>query len=240
MASFTNALCNAAGVFSAARHLLSKSVPVLAVLLVIMIASIAGCDKPTSLSTTIAPAAEAASGDNYNTVAADPRRDTQKAIDLNSQAAKLLEADKPAPAEKKLKEALLADDFCGPAHNNLGTAYFMQKKYYLAAWEYQCAAKLMPTRAEPHNNLGLVYEAACKLDDAAKAYEEAYKLEADNVDVICNLARLYVRLNHHENDEKLHHLLTEIVMRDSRSDWLAWAKEKLATMGSGGYPTTQP
>jgi hypothetical protein len=39
---------------------------------------------------------------------------------------------------------------CGPAHNNLGIVYYRQKKYYLAAWEFQYAAKLMaysPSRA---------------------------------------------------------------------------------------------
>jgi hypothetical protein len=32
---------------------------------------------------------------------------------------------------------------CGPAHNNLGIVYYRRKKYYLAAWEFQYAARLM-------------------------------------------------------------------------------------------------
>jgi hypothetical protein len=41
---------------------------------------------------------------------------------------------------------------CGPAHNNLGIVYYRQKKYYLAAWEFQHAARLYPTMGHTGKN----------------------------------------------------------------------------------------
>ncbi len=132
-------------------------------------------------------------------------------------------------ARKQLELALEADVFFGPAHNNLGNVYYMQKKFYLAAWEFQYAAKLMPTKAEPKNNLGLVFEQVGKLDDAAKYYEEALALEPDNTEVIGNLARAYVREN--RKDEKTRQLLTDLIMKEDRPKWKAWAEERLKLMG---------
>jgi len=170
----------------------------------------------------------------YQTVAVDPRRDTEAARRLNGQAVALLAQGNLPEAEKNLKQALAADTFFGPAHNNLGTVYFRQKKFYLAAWEFQYAVKLMPTKAEPQNNLGMVYETVGKLDDAAKSYEEALELEPDASAITGNLARLYVRTA--RNDEKTRRLLGNIVLKDARPEWVAWAREHLATMGQPQAP----
>jgi len=92
----------------------------------------------------------------YETVPADPSRDTEKARALTAKAVAMLKDGQLEPAEAELKAALAADLFHGPAHNNLGTLYYEQQKYYQAAWEFQYAAKLMPDRPEPKNNLGMV------------------------------------------------------------------------------------
>jgi Flp pilus assembly protein TadD len=174
----------------------------------------------------------------YETAAKDPHRDTQAANVHSAKAVALLKVNDLEQAEKELKAALAADLFHGAAHNNLGTVYFRQKKLYLAAWEFQYAAKLMPTKAEPRNNLGLVFEAVGKLDDAVKSYEEATQLEPGCIDVIANLARAYVRLN--RNDDKTRQLLTDVVLKDHRPEWVSWARERLALMGKPGPAATQP
>jgi Flp pilus assembly protein TadD len=126
----------------------------------------------------------------------------------------------------------------GPAHNNLGKAYFHQDKLYLAAWEFQYAMKLMPNTPEPRNNLGLVFESAGKLDDAVASYDEAMRLEPDNVQFIGNLARARVRRG--DRDDDLRELLDKLVMRETRPDWADWARGQLATMKAKPAPDAVP
>ena len=169
----------------------------------------------------------------YQTVGQDPRRDTEAAGRLNSQAVELLRQGKSEQAEKRLKQALAADMMFAPAHNNLGTAYYRQQKYYLAAWEYQYASKIMPSSHEPLHNLGLVYEAAGKLDQAAETYQQALDLSPDSVDTLGNLARLLVRQG--RNDPATRKLLTRLIELDLRPEWVQWAHHALSVM-----PKTPP
>lgn len=182
------------------------------------------------------PAAPAV--DSYETLPKDPHRDTEAAKQHYARGVQLLKGDQLDQAENAFQAALGADLFFGPAHNNLGTVYLRQQKYYPAAWEFQYAAKLMPNQAEPRNNLGLVYEAVGKLDDAAKSYQQALDLEPENPRITGNLARVYVRTN--RNDDKTRKLLEAVVMKDTRPDWIAWARERLALMGKPRPTTTAP
>jgi len=165
----------------------------------------------------------------YMTRAEDPRRDTRTARKHNAKALELIAKSDLAAAEVELKAALGADLFFGPAHNNLGTVYYRQKLYYKAAWEFQYAAKLMTTQAEPRNNLGLVYEAVGKLEDAASSYAAALQLEPESVEVTANLARVRVRNN--LLDDRTCELLEAVVLKDTRPEWVEWARERLAMMG---------
>lgn len=174
----------------------------------------------------------------YRTQAVDPSRDTETALRRNDEAVALIEKGKLDEAEAKLTAALDADVFFGPAHNNLGTVYYHQERYYLAAWEYQHAAKLMPKKAEPRNNLGMVLETVGRLDEAADAYEEAMELEPETVEPAANLARLYVCRN--RKDERTRELLEQIVMNDPRPRWRDWARERLALMNSPSAPPAHP
>ena len=110
------------------------------------------------------------SGSNYETVTADPHRDHEAAQRYHREALRLLDSGQVAEAEKALKRSLEADVRFGPAHNNLGQIYFEQGKLYLAAWEFQYAASLMPKQAEPLNNLGLVLEKGGQIDEAVDRY----------------------------------------------------------------------
>jgi Flp pilus assembly protein TadD len=177
-------------------------------------------------------------GSDYVTIAEDPRRDTQAARLRNARAARLIEEGKLDEAEKHLRAALAADLFFGPAHNNLGTVYFRQEKHYLAAWEFQYAAKLMPNKAEPRSNLGLVFEAVGRLDEAADWYEKAIALEPENVQIAGNLARAYVRLN--RKDDRTRQLLKDIALKDTRPRWRAWAQERLLAIGASPAPAGAP
>jgi Tfp pilus assembly protein PilF len=167
----------------------------------------------------------------YQTVAADPHRDVERARDLNEQALKFLEAGKTAEAERKLKSALEADVTFGPAHNNLGRVYQGQGKFYLAAWEYQYAAQLMPERPEPKNNLGLVLESVGKLDEAIRSYHEAADLGPDDPRYLGNLARARVR--HGDRGEDVRDLLARLVERETRPEWRQWAQQRLALFDHG-------
>lgn len=165
---------------------------------------------------------------DYHTVAADPNRDFDKAQKENNRAIRLMEKGSGDKAAKALREALIADVAFGPAHNNLGKLYFSQGKYYLAAWEFEYAAKLMPERFEPFQNLGLVYEMVGKSDDAVAMYEKAIELQPKNPEVIGNLAR--VRLRKGQPMSAVQPLLSELVYLDTRPEWTNWANEQLALM----------
>ena len=170
----------------------------------------------------------------YQTFPKDPRRDTDAARQHNAAAVNLINDDRLDDAEKELKDALTADLFFGPAHNNLGLVYFKQKKYYYAAWEFQYAAKLMTDSPQPRNNLGLVYEEVGRLDDAAKWYNEAIQLAPDSAEATANLARLRVRNN--QKDDRTRQLLGDVVLKDQRPEWVAWARQQLALLGKPGGP----
>ena len=163
----------------------------------------------------------------YETIEANPHRDTQVAIRSNERALRRMEHEDFAKAEELLQESLVADVTFAPAHNNLGHLYFLQGKYYLAAWEFEYAAKLMPTSGEPLNNLGLIYERIGRFDEAAQRYEAAIAINPDNQEFASNLARLQVRRE--DVTPETAHALHEVLFRDDRPEWKDWAGEQLNT-----------
>jgi Flp pilus assembly protein TadD len=146
------------------------------------------------------------------------RAETERAVQLTSEG-------KYAQAEPILKRAIQLDPMYGPAHNDLGLVYFHENRLYDAAWEYENAAKLMPRQPQPRNNLGLVLEQAEQLKEAVAAYTEAWQLAPDNPEYIGNLARARIRLG--DKDEETIKLLQDLVLRDTRPDWVEWARSNL-------------
>jgi Tfp pilus assembly protein PilF len=175
-------------------------------------------------------------GPSYQPGPNDPRRNTEAARKHQEEGMVLLGAGKLEEAEKEFKAAIEDDLFSGPAHNSLGTVYYRLHRFYEAAWEFQYAAKLMPQKAEPRNNLGLVFESAGKLDEAATWYEKALALEPDTMEPTANLARALVRANH--KDERTRQLLGDVVMKDTRPEWVEWARQRLASMTKPETPET--
>lgn len=174
----------------------------------------------------------------YATVSPDVSRDTDRARAENGEAIKLIERGDLNKAEEILKQALEADVTFGPAHNNLGKVYYEQGNYYMAAWEFQYAIKLMPYHAEPLNNLGMVLESVGKLDDAVKDYDQALALEPGNPQLVGNNARARIRRG--DKDVEVIGLLAQLVMSDTRPDWKEWAREKLVLYRATRAPSTLP
>lgn len=178
----------------------------------------AGCQPASSTQT----AAGLASG--------DVARNQQLARDETDQAYALIEHSQFDQAEALLKKAVVADPLYGPAQNDLGLIYYHRQDLYNAAWQFENASKLMPRQAPPVNNLGLVLEKANKLNDAEKSYSTALDLDPDNPEYAGNLARVRIRLGH--RDDATRKLLDLIIMKDRRSDWVAWAKEQASRIST--------
>jgi len=196
------------------RFLFSIAVIVLAVSLLNTI----GCQSPSSNKDS-----------GYETVAGEGLHDTDSARKHNLIGLEAIDRDDLDKAEQAFKNALEADVMFGPAHNNLGKVYFAKDLYYKAAWEYQYAIKLMPHHPEPKYNLGLIYESMGKINEAVDLYSDARSLEPDNPIFIGNIAR--ARIKRGDKGPEMRDLLTELLLKDTRPEWLAWAHEKRAMIG---------
>jgi Tfp pilus assembly protein PilF len=150
-------------------------------------------------------------------------RDTTKAERLNREAADVLATD-PARAEELLRQALTADLFHGPAHNNLGVVYLGQQKLYEAASEFEWAKKLMPGHPDPRVNLGLVMEAAGRNDEAMASYEAALEVWPGYLPAIQGAASLALRSGRRD-DARLGSWLDEVALRGD-DGWRRWARSR--------------
>lgn len=148
-------------------------------------------------------------------------RDTAEAQRLNHEAAPFIHSD-PARAENLLREALTADLYFGPAHNNLGAVYLAQGKLYEAAGEFEWARKLMPGHPDPRLNLALVLEKAGRTDEALETYATALEVYPGHIPTIQALARLQVRSG--RTDDRTAELLDEIAMHGENEAWRTWAR----------------
>jgi Tfp pilus assembly protein PilF len=153
-------------------------------------------------------------------------RDTTKAERLSREAADLIPGDIDG-AERLLREALTADLFHGPAHNNLGVVFLKQDKLYEAAQEFEWAKKLMPGAPDPRVNLALVWEAAGRTDDALGAYASALDVRPEYMPAVQGMAKLLVR--ERQSSDRLDGMLDDIALRSSDEAWRAWARAAIAS-----------
>jgi Tfp pilus assembly protein PilF len=151
----------------------------------------------------------------------ESQRATVVAEDLNRSAADLIYSD-PAEAEKLLRDALTADIYHGPAHNNLGVLYLEQGKLYEAANEFEWARKLMPGAPDPRMNLALTLEVAGRVEDALREYETALEVAPQHVPTMQAMARLLMERD--RSDERLPKLMESIAMRGESEAWREWAR----------------
>ena len=150
---------------------------------------------------------------------ASSSRNQQLAAELTSEATHLLATD-PQEAMKLLRQAIEADLFHGPAHNNMGVILLNQGNLYDAAEEFDWARRLMPGHPDPRINLGLALERGGKIDDAIEAYSSAIEVYPGHLPAIQALARIH--LSSGRDDDSTDVLLQEIMMRGT-PEWRAWA-----------------
>jgi tetratricopeptide (TPR) repeat protein len=117
----------------------------------------------------------------------EAQRDSLKAQRLTQEAAAVLDKD-PSKAERLLREALSADLYHGPAHNDLGVVYLKQGKLYEAAGEFEWARKLLPGHPDPRVNLALVLERAGRVDEAITGYRSALEVYPEYLPAVQGLA----------------------------------------------------
>jgi tetratricopeptide (TPR) repeat protein len=129
-------------------------------------------------------------------------------------------------AEELLREALAADLFFGPAHNNLGVVFLKQGKRYDAANEFEWARKLMPGHPDPRVNLALTLEEAGRVDEALASYSAALEVYPDYLPAVQGLARTTLRAG--RKHEGLRHWLEVIADRSDEARWRDWASGQLA------------
>ena len=165
---------------------------------------------------------------DYRLIKASRRADTETARQKTEAAVRAITEEELTAAENLLKQAIQADVAFGPAHNNLGLVYFRQGKLYLAAWEFEYAIKLMPNHPEPRNNLGLALETVRRFDEAVGHYQEAVDREPDNPELLGNLAR--ARLRRGDPTAEVKQLLQNLLLRETRPEWVQWAEEELARL----------
>ena len=158
---------------------------------------------------------------------AEAQRDPREADCLNAKAAEVINTD-PVQAEKLLREALAADLYHGPAHNNLGVLYLKQGKLYEAAGEFQWARQLMPGHPDPRLNLALTLEQAGKTDEAIATYKTALEVYPNHLQSTQALARLQLKSG--RPDHATRALLEEISMRGETEQWRQWARLAMAKM----------
>lgn len=151
------------------------------------------------------------------------RRDTLAAQRLTQDAAAVLDTE-PVKAEKLLREALAADLYHGPAHNNLGVVYLKHSPplLYEAASEFEWARKLMPGHPDPRMNLAFTLESAGRVDDALAGYRSALEVYPDHLPTIQAMARLQVRSG--REDAGTPQLLRDVALRSESSIWQEWAR----------------
>lgn len=169
----------------------------------------------------------AARSDPYSAVDPD-RRDTARAESLTRQAADLIESD-PPEAERLLREALAADLFHGPAHNNLGVIFLNAGKLYEAAGEFEWARKLMPGHPDPRLNLGLALERGGRVNEALDAYRAALSIAPEHLPTAQALARCQLRYD--RTDSETVSILRMIELHGNDT-WRAWAASQRMAHGN--------
>lgn len=152
---------------------------------------------------------------------AETARDPRRADRLNAEALTLFRSN-PARAESLLRQALSADLFHAPAHNNLGVLFLQRGMLFEAAAEFEWARTLMPEHPDPRMNLALVLERAGRTDDALAAYSAILEARPEHLPTIQALARLQVRAG--RTDERTPTLLRDVALRSPSDAWRQWAR----------------
>lgn len=153
-------------------------------------------------------------------------RNQQLAAELTEKATAFIVSD-PDKALQLLREAVEADLFHGPAHNNIGVLLLERGQLYEAAEEFDWARRLMPGHPDPRINLGISLERGGRVDDALEAYASALEVYPEHLPSMQALVRLQVRAGVH--DAQTRDLLHQVVQRGDEP-WRKWARSQIARL----------
>jgi Flp pilus assembly protein TadD len=154
-------------------------------------------------------------------------RDTAKAQLLTQRAAAIMDKD-PKKAEGILREALTADLYHGPAHNDLGVIYLKRGELFSAASEFEWASRLMPGLPEPRMNLALTLENAGRTDEALSAYATALDVYQGHIPTVQAMTRLQVKSGRTTDHTRSN--LEEIALKGQTQQWREWARQQLTRL----------
>ncbi len=182
--------------------------------LVAVVMALAGC--ATTRTGPYAPQSEAA-------------RNPLEAQRLTLEAVAVFDTD-PEKAERLLRDALTADLFHGPAHNNLGVLYLKRGDLYRAASEFEWARKTLPGLPDPRLNLALTLERAGRIDDAIGEYRSALEVYPGHIQTLQAMTRCRLRYRPEEarDDPTVTSDLREIALRGDGEPWRDWAHKVLS------------
>jgi tetratricopeptide (TPR) repeat protein len=155
-------------------------------------------------------------------------RDTALAEELHRQGVNAYDAKNVQLAETMFRNALKADAFYGPSHNNLGVLLMNAGKLYEAAEHFEYARKLLPGHPDPRHNLAMTFELAGRVDDAIKAYSAALEVYPEYLPSVMGLAKLQIKTD--RSDSETPKLLRHISMRAEDVLWRDWAGLQLVRL----------
>jgi predicted Zn-dependent protease len=82
-------------------------------------------------------------------------------------------------AQRSCQQSIKADHTFPDAYNNLGVAYYEEKKYGTAIKEYRKAIEIDATSASYYSNMGAALFSKKQYEESAKAYQKALELDPD-------------------------------------------------------------
>ncbi|MGE3110110.1 MAG: tetratricopeptide repeat protein [Phycisphaerales bacterium] len=172
----------------------------------------------------------ASSNSGPYTTQSESRRDPMRAQRLTLEAVEIAPRNS-ARAEAMLRDALTADLYHGPAHNNLGVLLLKKDppQLYEAASEFEWARKLMPGHPDPRVNLAIVLERAGRIDEALSTYAAALEVYPNYLPAMQALARLQIRSGRADLGTDAY--LNEIALRGESTPWREWARAQLIKRG---------
>jgi len=157
-------------------------------------------------------------------------RSPLRAERLTQEAVDAIDRGDDARGESLLTQALTADLYHGPAHNNLGVLFLQQGKLYEAATEFEWARKLMPGHPDPRTNLAMTLERAGQIDSAMDEYRSALEVWPGHMPTIQAYARCQIK--HGQLQEDLPQLVEQIALRGETPEWRDWGRRQMSGQGT--------
>ncbi len=148
----------------------------------------------------------------------------ERSMELYFSGLEAFEAGKLDRAKEILSEAVAVNDRNTYAWMALGIVQRDLENLFDAAAAFHNASRLEPRRYEPHYNIAVILESVGRYSKAIKEYEAAHRLAPDQLEVMENLARCYLRNN--ENLGKSKELIDRALISETRPDWRSWLIEQ--------------